>query len=67
MRVELQSYASHHPDVALFDLFEQIGPTGDCASPADGFDESWRYDGVHYTAAGARWVADWLTSLLTSG
>ena len=64
MRAALRSYAAEHRDVRVLDLFEQVCPDGDCRRPASGFDPDWRYDGMHYTAQGAHWVADWLTSQL---
>ena len=64
MRTILQDYAGTRPGVRTLDLFEQICPAGDCDRPAAGFDPSWRYDGMHYTLDGARWVAGWLSRQL---
>jgi lysophospholipase L1-like esterase len=67
MRDELVAYASARPGVRVLDLFEQICPGGDCGHPADGFDPAWRWDGMHYSPEGARWVAAWLTRALVGG
>ena len=64
MREELRSYASTRPGVQVLDLFEQVCPGGDCDHPAEGFDPSWRADGLHYSTEGARWVADWIAAQL---
>ena len=67
MRDELEAYATTRPGVQVLDLFEEVCPGGDCAHPTAGFQAAWRFDGMHYTADGARWVADWLTSALVFG
>lgn len=63
-RTELLHYSERRGPVAVFDLFEQVCPAGDCSRPADGFEPGYRYDGLHYGPEGARWVADWLTEEL---
>jgi hypothetical protein len=61
MRDQLRTYAAGHAGrVQVFDLFEVICPGGDCSRPPAGFDPAWRYDGMHFTPDGARWVADLL-------
>jgi lysophospholipase L1-like esterase len=67
LREELEIYARGRDDVLVLDLFEQICPRGDCADPARGFDPEWRYDGLHYSVDGARWVADWIARQLVAG
>jgi len=57
-------YAATHPDVRTIDLGTVVCPADDCGDPVDGFRSEWRYDGLHYTADGARWVAAWLTPQL---
>jgi hypothetical protein len=64
MRDELEAYAATRPGVRVLDLFEQVCPDGDCEHPVDGFDPAWRWDGMHYSPEGARWVAAWLTRSL---
>ena len=64
MREEMLRYAEDHPGVRLLDLYEQVCPGGDCERPVDGFDPAWRPDGFHFSAEGARWVADWVTPQL---
>ena len=51
-------------DVRVLDLFDAFCPDADCGRPPPGFDRGWRYDGLHYTADGARWIARWLTPQL---
>src|SRR5690606_12946653 len=55
-----REYAQGHPSVRVLDLFDVICPAGDCDRPPAGFDPGWRYDGMHYTSDGARWVGAWL-------
>jgi len=59
-------YATAHPGVRTIDLGTVVCPGDDCADPAGGFRSEWRYDGLHYTTEGARWVAAWLTPQLQS-
>jgi peptidoglycan/LPS O-acetylase OafA/YrhL/lysophospholipase L1-like esterase len=61
-----RTYASDRRDVRVLDLFDEICPDGDCDRPPAGYDPSWRYDGLHFSADGARWVAGWLTDALTT-
>ena len=66
MRAELRAYGQAHPGVRVLDLFEQICPAANCDRPARGFDPRWRYDGLHFSRAGAGWVAQWITEQLTT-
>ncbi len=66
MRAELLDYSQAHPGVRVLDLFEQICPVNNCDRPARQFDPDWRYDGLHFSRAGADWVAHWITEQLTT-
>ena len=66
MRDAQVAYAARHEGVRVLDLAGRLCPDGDCGRPPDGFDPSWRYDGLHYTAEGARWVARWITDELSA-
>jgi peptidoglycan/LPS O-acetylase OafA/YrhL len=64
MRDAYVTYAVDRQDVRVLDLFDAFCPDADCGRPPPGFDRGWRYDGLHYTADGARWIARWLTPQL---
>lgn len=59
----IRSYAAQ-TGVYVVDLAEEICPGADCDRPERGFDPGMRYDGLHFTADGARWVATWMTTEL---
>ena len=61
------TYADGRPDALVLDLYEAFCPNADCDRPPPSFDSDWRYDGLHYTADGARWIARWLTPRLLAG
>ena len=64
MRDAQTTYAAAHRGVRLLDLSAQVCPDRDCGHPSKGFDPSWRYDGLHFSAEGARWTAAWITAVL---
>lgn len=55
-------WADPHDDVTTVDLGALVCPDGTCPEEAD--DLGWRWDGRHYTRAGAVAVADWLTPVV---
>lgn len=54
-----RQWAAPRDDVTTVDLGELVCPDGTC--PEGAGDLGWRWDGRHYTRAGAVAVADWLT------
>lgn len=60
----LNVYAMSRTDVTVIDFADAVCPSGDCSRSANGFDPVWRYDGRHFTTAGAKWFAAWLTPQL---
>lgn len=65
MREVLLDYGRRHPEARVLDLFSVVCPDGDCDRPVAGFESSWRYDGMHLTTEGARWVLTWLATELS--
>lgn len=57
-----QVAAEHAGTVTLVDLGHRMGPDGRYVSSVAGV--KLRYDGVHVTASGARWLAPWLVPQL---
>jgi peptidoglycan/LPS O-acetylase OafA/YrhL/lysophospholipase L1-like esterase len=61
----LRSLAAANPTTTqLIDLAARVCPTAPCPKKIDGVTP--RPDGVHYGAAGGRWVAEWLTPQLVA-
>jgi hypothetical protein len=60
----MNEYAATRPDVHVLDLAAKMCPNEDCSRPARGFSADMRFDGIHYTPAGAAQVAAWLTPRL---
>ena len=57
--------AKHAGRVSLIDIARRLCPTRTCVTRTpDGQDVRW--DGAHYTLAGGRWMAAWLTPQLES-
>jgi peptidoglycan/LPS O-acetylase OafA/YrhL len=66
MRGLLQQYSSVQPAAKFVDLGTMVCPADDCSAPRNGFESTWRYDGLHFTADGARCAAKWISAQLTS-
>ena len=59
-----QVAAAHPHDVHLVDLAARVSPAGHFTYAVDGVQV--RSDGVHFTAAGVRWLAPWLVPQLVT-
>jgi hypothetical protein len=59
-----QVAAAHPTDVLLVDLAARVSPAGHFTYAVDGVQV--RSDGVHFTAAGVRWLAPWLVPQLVT-